>query len=66
MRVDIPNNSAKENARLAVRAALLPTGPYLLVAIPVTVLTFATADASGQTPGIVTGLGYSWASSNSA
>jgi hypothetical protein len=57
VRVDIPDNSGKENARMAVRAALLPTGLYLLVAVPVTLLTFATADASGQTPGVITGLG---------
>jgi hypothetical protein len=42
--------------RTALRAALLPAWLYILVAMPVTVLVYATADIDGQIPGLVDGL----------
>jgi len=50
VRSDVPE---QENFRTALRAALLPTGVYLLVLVPAKILFFVTADAQGRVPPLI-------------
>ncbi len=53
MRSDKPDVTGKANFRTTLRAAIRPTGLYLLVAAPLTALSYATADVHGLVPGPV-------------
>ncbi len=53
MRRDVSHAYENQNFRTTLRAALVPAELYLLVAVPITALVYATADIGGQVPGPV-------------